>query len=399
MSILTRHPWVRWGGPVAALGVVAALSVAGSIGASADPTLPPRTPAELVADLAQARVSGLSGTVVQSADFGLPQLGLPAKSGGGSADLGSIATGTHTWKVWYGGQDKQRVALLGSGGESDLVHNGPDLWVWSSADRSATHYTVPAKAALPTSVSDLATDLSGAVATAIPRSPQELAERFLAFVDPSTEVASGGTATVAGRAAYQLVFTPRDRESLVASVRLAVDAETKVPLRVQVMSRQLTTPAIEVGFTSVDFATPEARMFSFDPPPDTRVTEGGTPGMHSPAESAPTAPATPSPTTGAGIAPRIVGSGWGAVAVGTLGSLPLPGLPSSTAGSTPTPTGGSGSGDLATRLLASLPRVSGSWGSGRVFAGTLFTVVLADDGRVAVGAVGVDRVTAALAAR
>ncbi len=38
-------------------------------------------------------------------------------------------------------------------------------------------------------------------------------------------------------------------------------------------------------------------------------------------------------------------------------------------------------------LLQQLPRVQGDWGSGRVLAGTAFSVVLTDDGRMAAGAV------------
>jgi hypothetical protein len=51
------------------------------------------------------------------------------------------------------------------------------------------------------------------------------------------------------------------------------------------------------------------------------------------------------------------------------------------------------------RVLRSLPRASGSWGSGRVLRGTLFSAVLTDDGRLAVGAVRPDRLYAALAQR
>ncbi len=37
--------------------------------------------------------------------------------------------------------------------------------------------------------------------------------------------------------------------------------------------------------------------------------------------------------------------------------------------------------------MTSLPEVSGAWGSGRLLKGTLFTAVLTDDGRMAIGAV------------
>lgn len=48
-------------------------------------------------------------------------------------------------------------------------------------------------------------------------------------------------------------------------------------------------------------------------------------------------------------------------------------------------------------LVDTLPTVSGDWGSGHVLTGTLFTAVLTDDGRVAVGAVPTAVATAALA--
>jgi hypothetical protein len=42
--------------------------------------------------------------------------------------------------------------------------------------------------------------------------------------------------------------------------------------------------------------------------------------------------------------------------------------------------------------------VSGAWGSGRVLEGTLFSLVLTDDGRAALGAVAPEALYAALAA-
>ena len=49
-------------------------------------------------------------------------------------------------------------------------------------------------------------------------------------------------------------------------------------------------------------------------------------------------------------------------------------------------------------LLNAVPKVTGDWGSGRVIDGTLFTAVITDDGRVAVGAVAPDLLYAALKA-
>jgi hypothetical protein len=50
-------------------------------------------------------------------------------------------------------------------------------------------------------------------------------------------------------------------------------------------------------------------------------------------------------------------------------------------------------------VLQALPRVSGAWGSGRLLNGTLFSVLLTDDGRMAVGAVPASQLYAALLAK
>ena len=44
-----------------------------------------------------------------------------------------------------------------------------------------------------------------------------------------------------------------------------------------------------------------------------------------------------------------------------------------------------------------LPKKDGQWGSGRLLAGTAFSAVLTDDGRIAVGAVRPEKLYEALA--
>ena len=61
----------------------------------------------------------------------------------------SLVSGTHTLRVWYAGDDQQRLALLGTLGESDMVRNGTDVWTWSSEDNTATHYQLPARPEAP----------------------------------------------------------------------------------------------------------------------------------------------------------------------------------------------------------------------------------------------------------
>ncbi len=196
-------------------------------------------------------------------------------------------------------------------------------------------------------------------------------------MDPTTSVTTTGATYVAGRSAYDLMLRPKDAGSLVSQVRISVDAKEHIPLRVQVYSTKAANPAFEVGFTALSFARPEASQFAFNPPPGTTVKQATlpTPGAGT---------ATKAPQQGTQPRPTVVGRGWASVVV-----TKLPTQATSKSAS---------SGQLA-GLLRTLPTVSGAWGRGHLLNGTLFSAVLTDDGRVAIGAVTPQRLYAALAAK
>jgi len=375
MSVLNSRPMLRWLVPAsAALAVIGGGAAIGALTAAADPSLPPRSAAQLLVDVQTARLDGLSGTVVQKADLGLPAL--PNVGGQGSSDLTSLVSGTHTLRVWYSGPDKARVALLGTLGETDVITNGRDLWIWSSRENTATHRTLPADDAAKATP----TPSAGAL------TPELLANAVLAAIEPTTAVTTDGSATVAGRDAYELILAPRDTTSLVGSVRLAIDATEHVPLRVQVYARDGGDPAIEVAFTQVSFARPNPEQFVFNPPPGATVVEEGT----GTAPSDPTKPDATKPDTtkpdkdGPGAA--VIGKGWTSVLVARLPEPPADDKSDQ----------GQGLGDF-TALIEQLPKVSGTWGSGRVLTSRLFSVLLTDDGRILVGAVSPERLYQAAA--
>ncbi|MGC3995683.1 MAG: hypothetical protein QM779_16455 [Propionicimonas sp.] len=340
----------RWSVMLAA-GV---LAVAGAAGlsvraASADPVLPPLTPAELLTRVAQAQPAGLSATFEQRSDLGLPSL---TSSGQDSDDLSSalaLLTGDHTFRVWTAGADKSRVALVDGSAETAAIRNGNDVWLWSSEKQQARHGTVTAEAK----------------SSATPVSPAEAVQKLLAAVEPDTNIAVSGTGTVAGRAVYQLVLTPKDDASLVGQVRVSVDATDFVPLGAQVIADD-GSQALSVAATSVDFSVPDASVFTFTPPPGAEVKE-----ITEPEPS--TRPTTPDKAD----KPKTVGSGWTTVAVAKVDDTSLD--------------------QTTTALLNSLPEVSGSWGRGRLLSTTLVNAVITDDGRVAVGSVTPERLYAALA--
>ncbi|RLK22601.1 outer membrane lipoprotein-sorting protein [Micromonospora sp. M71_S20] len=364
MSVLKSRPVLRWLVPVTAVATVIGGGAAlGTFAAQAEPSLPPRTAAQLLVDLQTSRLEGLSGTVVQRADLGLPPLaGLVA--GDGPAGL---LTGTHTLRVWHSGPDRQRIALVDTLGERDVIRNGRDVWAWNSRSNTATHRTLPEGAA-------------GAETPQLPVTPGEAADRALAAIGPSTEVSVGRSAKVAGRDAYELVLAPRDAASLVHQVRIAIDARQHVPLRFEVFADGSDKPAFEMAFTQVSYARPAADQFTFNPPPGVKVTE----------ETAGRQPAdAPGKRPAHGERPdvRTVGESWATVVVARLDGA---GAPADRAGTTPGRAGNGSTADPAA-LLGKLPKVSGDWGSGRLLTGKLFSALLTDDGRLIAGAVTPER--------
>jgi outer membrane lipoprotein-sorting protein len=387
MSIFESTPALRWVVPVVtAVALVGGGSAIAGVSAIADSGLPGRTAAQLLVDVQQARLDGLSGTVVQTSALGLPDLPIAGASGGtGSSDLTSLISGTHTMRVWFAGPDEARMALLGTLGESDVIRNGKDVWVWASKDRTAKHFVLSTSSDAAAGTSPTTPGVPGP--NDLPSSPQAAAEQALAAITPSTEVTTSGTATVAGRSAYELVLTPRETTSLVAQVRIAIDGTEHVPLRVQVFAKAVADPVFEVAFSGVDFARPDAAQFTFTPPPGTTVSEATMGGK--PAGTTETGAPKPSSAD----MPKVVGKGWDSVLVA---KLPVPAASAGTSASA----GAAADTSLAQlmKFVGMLPTVSGSWGSGHLMAGTVFSALLTDDGRLVVGAVTPDALYAALTA-
>lgn len=349
--------------------------MAGTVGASADSGLPSRSAEQLLVDLQQPDATALSGTVVTHADLGLPEL--PVGAAGGSG-LEAMASGSQTLRVWYDGPERARVALLGRAAETDVIRNGRVLWTWSSADAAAVRYVLPQ--------ADADAESHVPEATQLPSTPEEAARLALAALDGTTEVTTSGAAEVAGRDVYELILTPKQADTLVSRVSIAVDAQTRIPLRVRVGSTRIAEPAFEVAFTSIDYSKPDPDSFEFTPPPGSTVTER-------------TVPQEPAAGTGDGEGtggpsdePTVVGTGWSRVVVGPVPMDLLAGKPGEQ--------GGSPGGDVdVMALLSAVPRASGDWGSGWLVSGSLFSALVTDDGVMAAGAVPPEALYAALAKR
>ena len=383
MSPFVQRPATRWGLPVLVVAVVAGGGALASRTALADTGLPERTAAQLLVDVRNAEVDGFSGTVEQQVDLGLPDLSSLGAGQPGAGSVTSMLAGSSTLKVWYAGPSQQKVAVLNQLGETSVIHNGSDLWQWASADSSVVHTALPAAdhhGASPRPTPE-------GSATRTPMTPIDAAQALLDAVESTTSVTTTGTASVAGRPAYELVLDPTDERTLVDQVRIAVDGESHLPVRVQVWATGDPNPVVTTGFTDLDVSVPDASVFDFTPPPGSSVVEQE---WGAPTSTGSPAPEPTTPKIGDSLAkPTVVGSGWSAVVVATL--------PAEAAAALNSPSDEAMASQFG-RLLDSLPRASGDWGSGRLLTGALFSAVLTDDGRVAVGAVPPQQLYDALAA-
>jgi outer membrane lipoprotein-sorting protein len=346
----------RWAVPAGALVITGGV-LAGSLisVAQATPGLPPRTPAQLLAQVGSSVTPPLTGTVVETTSLGLPSL--PDTSD--PTSIASLLTGSHTVRVWYSGARHFRLAVPESLSETDLIADGNTAWLWESTANSVTEYTLPPHAAAP------ATE-----PTTAPLTPQQAAQQVLAAVGKTTTVSVDSNVTVAGQAAYELVLAPKDSRSLVGQVQIAIDGQNGVPLRLQVYARNSDSPAFQVGYTAIQFVTPAPAELTFSPPPGAKVSQVNLGREQSGSNSEPDNVSA-------------IGSGWL-----TVLDLPSAGL-TAPSGSASAP-GNGGSGDstaVLNALLDSATRVSGAWGSGRLLQTSLVSVLITDNGQVFAGAV------------
>lgn len=427
VSARIHLPARAWSVSAAAVIVVGGVLAGTMLASAAAPALPRQTPAQLLAAMRQAKLPhAMTATLNESANLGFPAL--PDIGGLSSSPLApaSLVSGSHTIQIWYAGPRQLRVALPVSFGETDLRVNNNQVWLWESRGQVATHILPPPATHFMRPGRPAMHAQPGGGAPPVPLTPLQAARKLLALVGPTTRVTVPGTIEVAGRAAYQLAIAPRSAQSLVGRILIAVDAQTHLPLSVQVFARGASSPAFQLGFTSLSFARPAASNFTFTPPPGAKVKTvrlragghgvmpgAGPPSQHSgPPPSMPAtgqsgwsgAPPTSMPGPGPLVGARTFGSGWLTVAdipaglalsaasaharpghmmlmprsAGQAGSAFQSGL--ATAG----PAGG-GLGLLTVLLKAAKP-VHGSWGSGRLLRTSLFSVLLTK-GHLLAGAV------------
>jgi outer membrane lipoprotein-sorting protein len=334
-------------------GVVGLVLLSAPAGAGQAPSLPRTTPEALVSSVLDARPAAFSGTVEVDNELGLPAL----------PNLPQLSNGKSDFRVWSDDTGRGRVALPSHGAERTLVDDGRTLWTWNSTDRTVTKIDAGARQHQQSKRDEALTD------------PASMAKQLVAAVRRSSDVGVDGTASVAGRDAYQLVLTPKPTErTLLRQVRVAVDNKLRMPLAVDVYTNGSAQPALHVGYSNLDVGAQQPSLFRFSPPAGAKVTELKAGQRASRAQDV-----------------RAVGSGWDTVLIGTL---PKDTLTPGTAQPDAAEQGGT-AGPMA--LLKRFGRqVSGSWGEGWVISTKVGSALVTTDGMVAAGFVPAQVLTMAM---
>lgn len=385
--------WLRWMPAVVVPAVIVVAVVAVPLQAGAAVDLPNKSAAEILGLVSDSTVTSFSGTLEQTSNLGLPDVGSALSNmPGGAADSADgteagagphttakvaaamtaleLLTGSHTARVFADGPENLRVQVIDRLNERNLVRSGNEVWFYDSETNEATHLSIPADAkANARDALEQAQEKAQVELGEVP-TPAELADTLLTDLDPSTEVTVGTDTAIAGRDTYELRLTPRSDETLVESASIFVDGETGMPLRVEVLARGQENPAFEVAFSQVTFAAPDAERFEFTPPAGATVTEQALPEHDSMAGMPEHSGALPGPD----VPVTVTGDGWAAVA-----ELPV--------------------GTVSTDVSASplFDQVTVAVEGGRVLSTTLLNVLVTDDGRVFAGSVPVEALQAAAA--
>ncbi|HEX4444109.1 MAG TPA: hypothetical protein VHZ81_11100 [Galbitalea sp.] len=366
--------WRKWIPAGVAVVVVAGVAVAAPVAANAAVSLPSKTPAQVLELIQSSKVTAFSGDITETSDLGLPSLPSASEPGGGSSSDGDLAsglallTGNNSLRVYVDGEKNIRLQDLGSLSEKDVIRSGKDVWVYDSKSNSVEHTTIAPKSDSANPNQHFSRPGATPQGTVVaPQTPQTIADAILAKLRPSSTVSVADNVRVAGRAAYTLVVTPKVTDTLIGSVSIAVDAQTGLPLQVQIDARGQKDPAVSIGFTSLSLSKPDASLFTAPKGATVKqLTKPSTkPDIKSPAVS-------PKPTE------AVTGKGWDAVvtiAAHSGGNASLSKLTTSPE-----------FGELTTRVAG-----------GQVFHTTLFNVLLTSDGRIVAGAVSVARLEAVAA--
>ena len=390
-----RRRWI----PAVLAPVIVAGSILGfSVQANAAIDLPNKSASQILQMMNTNPNIAFSGRIVKKANMGLPPMNivpdisqsmidemakkmpkemsdfLPKASAQGELALAlEFFAGTHNANIYVDGINKARLQVLDLLSERDYIRNGSDLWAYDAGKSLAQHSVINEKEMKQADAQ--ARLLLSLYGTKLPfdyTSPAAVADYIVKEAGKYSTIITASDIKIADRGAYQITITPKNNQSLVASATVAIDAETGLPLAARVMAVGQSTPAFEVAFETIKFATPAASNFNFTPPAGSRVVELAAPTKEDVLRELAKAPALPTESDAKAKLEELAAQGWGTVA-----QIPASMVPAQL------------------RLLQAnnslYKELTKPVAGGRVFTSALLNIYFADNGDVYAGSVTVAR--------
>ena len=394
---------LRWIPALLAPVLVAGSVIGFSVQATAATDLPDKSAAQILQLINTNPDIAFSGRIVKKAAMGLPPMNIvpdvsesmieqmkkqmpeemadfiPKASAQGELALAlEFFAGTHIANIYVDGPTKARLQVLDLLSERNYIRNGNDLWAYDASKAIAQHSVIDESEASKAQGQALA--LFNANSSKLPfdvTSPASIADYVLAQANVDSVITVGADAKIAGRGVYQLTITPRSNETLVQSATLSIDAATGLPLAARITAVGSDSPAFEVAFETITFATPAASNFDFTPPAGATVVEVALPTeaeLRAQAELAQRGSTQSLPTEDEIKAEALAlkAQGWGAVAKVRGDQVPA---------------------ELAALIAENslYLELTKPVAGGRVFTSTLLNIFIADNGDIYAGSVTVDR--------
>jgi outer membrane lipoprotein-sorting protein len=394
---------LRWIPALLAPVLVAGSVIGFSVQATAATDLPDKSAAQILQLINTNPDIAFSGRIVKKAAMGLPPMNIvpdvsesmieqmkkqmpeemadfiPKASAQGELALAlEFFAGTHIANIYVDGPTKARLQVLDLLSERNYIRNGKDLWAYDASKAIAQHSVIDESEVNRAEGQALA--LFNANSSKLPfdvTSPSAIADYVLAQASVDSVITVGEDANIAGRGVYQLTITPRSNETLVGSATLSIDAATGLPLAARITAVGSDSPAFEVAFETIAFATPAASNFDFIPPAGATVVEVALPTeaeLRAKAELAQLGSTQSLPTEDEIKAEALAlkAQGWGAVAKVRGDQVPA---------------------ELAALIAENslYLELTKPVAGGRVFTSTLLNIFIADSGDIYAGSVTVER--------
>jgi outer membrane lipoprotein-sorting protein len=180
--------------------------------------------------------------------------------------VGSALVSGASGRLWVRDDGRGRLELQSTAGDVQVVWNRKQVTVYDASSDTVYRADLPAsKARHP--------DRTG------PLSPAQI-EDFLTQLGKHVTLSGAVPSNVAGREAYTVTASPKDKAGLIDSIQVAWDAARGVPLRAAIYAKGSAKPVLALEATDISFGPVPDRNVDVAPPSGARPVEVPARGSH-----------------------------------------------------------------------------------------------------------------------